>query len=296
MEIGLAAFHIDENAYDLLREAFIDKTGVNPVKAPEADPDPAPAEVEDNLIEPGTRVVVNRFEASEARCTNLAEDLCAEMADLAERDEAKTAASARARAPAGGYAPATWTRMSETRHSQAIPAAAGAGPEDLAIPEGSIMLGLVGHPNVGKSSMVNSLMGGKATPGHTKTLQTLKLDDKTCLLGPGPESISAICLALVLSLPTQWPFMPYEVYATNAALLFILMIGSYIGFFHLYLHARANDMHEQGEQCCALCKVSPGGGDSPGVVFPRLEVPREAQIVGMLMPLAQVREPFSAIR
>lgn len=85
------------------------------------------------------------------------------------------------------------------------------------------MLGLVGHPNVGKSSMVNSLMGGKvvsvkATPGHTKTLQTLKLDDKTC-----------------------------------------------------------------------LC-------DSPGVVFPRLEVPREAQIVGMLMPLAQVREPFSAIR
>ena len=25
-----------------------------------------------------------------------------------------------------------------------------------------IMLGLVGHPNVGKSSMVNSLMGGKA--------------------------------------------------------------------------------------------------------------------------------------
>ena len=98
-----------------------------------------------------------------------------------------------------------------------------ATPEDLEIPEGSIMLGLVGHPNVGKSSMVNSLMGGKvvsvkATPGHTKTLQTLKLDETTC-----------------------------------------------------------------------LC-------DSPGVVFPRLEVPREAQIVGMLMPLAQVREPFSAIR
>ena len=66
-------------------------------------------------------------------------------------------------------------------------------------------------------------------------------------VGPGPESISAICLALVLSLATEWPFMPYEVYATNAALLFILMIGSYIGFFHLYLHARANDMHEQGE-------------------------------------------------
>jgi len=92
-----------------------------------------------------------------------------------------------------------------------------------AVEAGRIMLGLVGHPNVGKSSLVNHIMGGKvvsvkATPGHTKTLQTLVLDERTC-----------------------------------------------------------------------LC-------DSPGVVFPRLEVPREVQIVGMLIPLAQVREPFSALR
>mmetsp|Transcript_8662 Transcript_8662/g.18909 ORF Transcript_8662/g.18909 Transcript_8662/m.18909 type:complete len:610 (-) Transcript_8662:545-2374(-) len=89
--------------------------------------------------------------------------------------------------------------------------------------DGRLMIGLVGHPNVGKSSLVNSFFGGKvvsvkATPGHTKTLQTLILDERTC-----------------------------------------------------------------------LC-------DSPGVVFPRLEVPREVQIVGMLIPIAQVREPFSAIR
>mmetsp|Transcript_15368 Transcript_15368/g.30264 ORF Transcript_15368/g.30264 Transcript_15368/m.30264 type:complete len:584 (+) Transcript_15368:53-1804(+) len=88
---------------------------------------------------------------------------------------------------------------------------------------GRITLGMVGHPNVGKSSLINGLMGGKvvsvkATPGHTKILQTLILDDSTC-----------------------------------------------------------------------LC-------DSPGIVFPRLDVPREAQIVGMLIPIAQVREPFSAIR
>jgi len=89
--------------------------------------------------------------------------------------------------------------------------------------EGRIMLGLIGHPNVGKSSMINNIMGEKvvsvkATPGHTKILQTFILDDSTC-----------------------------------------------------------------------LC-------DSPGVVFPRLDVPREAQIIGMLIPVAQVREPFSAIR
>jgi len=88
---------------------------------------------------------------------------------------------------------------------------------------GRIIMGLIGHPNVGKSSVINDLFGDKvvsvkATPGHTKTLQTMNLDDRTC-----------------------------------------------------------------------LC-------DSPGVVFPRLEVPREAQIVGMLIPHGQVREPFSAIR
>mmetsp|Transcript_65182 Transcript_65182/g.172696 ORF Transcript_65182/g.172696 Transcript_65182/m.172696 type:complete len:559 (-) Transcript_65182:77-1753(-) len=87
----------------------------------------------------------------------------------------------------------------------------------------SVMLGLIGHPNVGKSSLVNQLVGGKvvsvkATPGHTKILQTMTLDERTC-----------------------------------------------------------------------LC-------DSPGVIFPRLEVPREAQVIGMLIPLAQVREPFSALR
>eukprot|EP00439_Symbiodinium_sp_Y106_P076746 s405_g15.t2 len=181
------------------------------VKAEVPDPDPDPTAAEDADFAAASSFNGARagfFFGTGVQGTGYYRDMQA---------NAKTAAPARARAPAGGYAPA-------------IPAAAGsgAGPEDLAIPEGSIMLGLVGHPNVGKSAMIVSILitagitivtnSAGATPGHTKTLQTLKLDDKTC-----------------------------------------------------------------------LC-------DSPGVVFPRLEVPREAQIVGMLMPLAQVREPFSAIR
>lgn len=89
--------------------------------------------------------------------------------------------------------------------------------------EGKVMIGLVGHPNVGKSSMVNSLLrrkavSVKATPGHTKTLQTLEMDEYTC-----------------------------------------------------------------------LC-------DSPGLVFPRVDVTPAEQIIGSLVPLPTVREPFSAIR
>eukprot|EP00932_Pfiesteria_piscicida_P011736 SRR837773.22954.p1 GENE.SRR837773.22954~~SRR837773.22954.p1 ORF type:complete len:351 (-),score=94.09 SRR837773.22954:61-1113(-) len=115
--------------------------------------------------------------------------------------------------------------LEDYRRRHGAAAAASTAPADAELPpdEGRVMIGLVGHPNVGKSSLVNNIMGGKvvsvkATPGHTKTLQTLILDERTC-----------------------------------------------------------------------LC-------DSPGVVFPRLEVPREVQIVGMLIPLAQVREPFSALR
>jgi ribosome biogenesis GTPase A len=48
-------------------------------------------------------------------------------------------------------------------------------------------IGMVGYPNVGKSSTINVLMGCKkvsvaATPGHTKHFQTLNLNDEVALM------------------------------------------------------------------------------------------------------------------
>lgn len=85
------------------------------------------------------------------------------------------------------------------------------------------ILGFVGHPNVGKSSIINGLVGKKVvstsrTPGHTKRFQTIFL---------------------------------------------------------------TKDL--------VLC-------DCPGLVFPALDRPKSLQILCGLYPIAQVREPYSALR
>ncbi|XP_066467195.1 large subunit GTPase 1 homolog [Tiliqua scincoides] len=51
---------------------------------------------------------------------------------------------------------------------------------------GEVTLGLVGYPNVGKSSTINTILGKKkvsvsATPGHTKHFQTLYVEPGLCL-------------------------------------------------------------------------------------------------------------------
>ncbi|KAJ1087827.1 hypothetical protein NDU88_000990 [Pleurodeles waltl] len=54
------------------------------------------------------------------------------------------------------------------------------------IKKGELTVGLVGYPNVGKSSTINTILGNKkvsvsATPGHTKHFQTLYVEPGLCL-------------------------------------------------------------------------------------------------------------------
>ncbi|XP_064126321.1 large subunit GTPase 1 homolog isoform X2 [Loxodonta africana] len=54
------------------------------------------------------------------------------------------------------------------------------------VKDGQLTVGLVGYPNVGKSSTINTVMGNKkvsvsATPGHTKHFQTLYVEPGLCL-------------------------------------------------------------------------------------------------------------------
>ncbi|TDH73221.1 hypothetical protein CCR75_002318 [Bremia lactucae] len=98
-----------------------------------------------------------------------------------------------------------------------------------------LTIGFVGEPNVGKSSLLNSLFGRKlvsvsATPGHTKHMQTHYFD-------------------------------------------------------HVEMLERCDSVFSRILVC-----------DCPGVVFPRFKVPVLLQILFGSFPIAQTREPFSAVR
>ena len=105
----------------------------------------------------------------------------------------------------------------------AAPYLAGAGSASAEGLPLCVSIGVVGEPNLGKSSFINALFGSKvvsrsATPGHTKHLQSLYLNHTTAVI------------------------------------------------------------------------------DCPGVIFPRADVPPGLQVLLGSTPIAQLREPYSALR
>jgi hypothetical protein len=146
-----------------------------------------------------------------------------------------------------------------------------------------VMLGLVGHPNVGK---VRPALSSAVSHSHTLRIPNY-LRPHRC----GTHARHLLCV---------WHGQHSECGVRRA--------GGVVGWVDLYQSSVLNTL--VGRKAVSV-KNTPGHTkilqtyilddhacliDSPGVVFPRVDVPLEAQIVGGLVPLAQVREPFTSVR
>ena len=85
-----------------------------------------------------------------------------------------------------GYEEVLSSDSSDEEHSSLIEPRRTSKPHLHPSGDNVLTIGMVGHPNVGKSSIINGLMGRKVvsaskTPGHTKHFQTIFITPTVCL-------------------------------------------------------------------------------------------------------------------
>ncbi len=166
-------------------EAQLDTTkgGESKGDAPDARPLlPASADAREELIERRARVL------SRAELLAYFKECFGNRAAPARQPARKTSQGGAEEADADAQEEETAAEAEDAEDADG----AGAEParQGPLRPDGRITVGMVGYPNVGKSSTINVLCGDKkvsvsATPGHTKHFQTLLLDDLCLCDCPG---------------------------------------------------------------------------------------------------------------
>ncbi|KAF9406178.1 hypothetical protein HW555_013361 [Spodoptera exigua] len=169
---------------------------------------------------------------------------------------------------------------------------------------GVLSIGCVGQPNVGKSSLLNALMGRcvvsvSKTPGHTKHFQTIYLTPQIGCVGQPNVGKSSLLNALmgrcVVSLSKtpghtthfQTIYLTPQPNVGKSSLLNALMGRCVVSVSKTPGHTK----HFQTIYLTPQVRLC----DCPGLVFPST-VPRPIQILMGSYPIAQLREPYTTIR
>ena len=156
-------------------------------------------------------------------------------------DDSATAAEEKAILAAKERAGADIDRVLDACRAVAADAGLTSAPGAATSPTASekdsrLKIGLVGHPNVGKSSLINAVKGVKsvsvsATPGHTKHLQTVNLpvDGITLLDCPG------LCFpSLGVPRPLQAVMGTHNIAQTRAPLAAVAYLASRLPLETIY--------------------------------------------------------------